>query len=384
MSSQNSSEDWMKSAQYLRNLGQIPDRCSMVIYGDSLVAGYLIDVLRNERPDVSVECIVTTSKEGTFKGIRMIKVEEFNRNRFSFDMLVIAPLVWISDILQAIEGVPSKAIYINAIVDCTSLNTGYRSDGFEPNDLGASEVLDMLYDEESREEWAVVTRAMRLRDVTECIERFHKRRAGEVHYLEYSGLGRGDTVIEGGIWDGETTKNFSERIGPEGKIYAFEPLGSRYLDSAFSKISSIELIPKALWSRNARLKFVDRGGITVTEELTGSDLDEEFVDAVTIDDFVNTRNIKKVDYIKLDVEGAEPDVLEGAVNTISRLRPTLAISIYHTRDQYFSIPLKMREQLKDYVFILRCYSPAAVEVVLYACPVERLDNRFHSALRPMA
>jgi FkbM family methyltransferase len=49
------------------------------------------------------------------------------------------------------------------------------------------------------------------------------------------------------------------------------------------------------------------------------------VEITTIDDFVRRNNIEELDFIKIDVEGLELDVLKGAEDTISRLRPTVFV-----------------------------------------------------------
>ena len=53
------------------------------------------------------------------------------------------------------------------------------------------------------------------------------------------------------------------------------------------------------------------------------------VTARSIDDVVEERGHPRVDFVKLDVEGAEPDVLRGAERTIRRFRPRLAIAAHH-------------------------------------------------------
>ena len=44
-----------------------------------------------------------------------------------------------------------------------------------------------------------------------------------------------------------------------------------------------------------------------------------------------------VGYITIDVEGAERDLLNGAVNTIKTQKPILSVSLYHSIDDYFEI-----------------------------------------------
>jgi len=52
--------------------------------------------------------------------------------------------------------------------------------------------------------------------------------------------------------------------------------------------------------------------------------------------------IERVDFIKLDIEGSELMALSGARATIKRVRPELAILLYHRRQDFFEIPLLLR------------------------------------------
>lgn len=59
---------------------------------------------------------------------------------------------------------------------------------------------------------------------------------------------------------------------------------------------------------------------------------------ISIDDFVDDNRIEKVDFIKMDIEGAEMLALKGAQQIIEKHRPVLAISIYHSMEDFSQIP----------------------------------------------
>jgi len=56
---------------------------------------------------------------------------------------------------------------------------------------------------------------------------------------------------------------------------------------------------------------------------------KEKVKALKIDTIVEELGLEKVDFIKMDIEGAEIDALLGAEQTIKRFKPKLAICTYH-------------------------------------------------------
>ena len=72
-----------------------------------------------------------------------------------------------------------------------------------------------------------------------------------------------------------------------------------------------------------------------------------------------------VTYIKIDVEGADLDVLYGARETIRKYRPRIAISIYHSNAHMIEIPEALHEICPEYRFYVRHYSCLDGETVLY-------------------
>jgi hypothetical protein len=52
----------------------------------------------------------------------------------------------------------------------------------------------------------------------------------------------------------------------------------------------------------------------------------------SIDEFVESSGLRRVNFIKMDIEGAEREALKGARKTLAEMRPKLAISVYHLVD----------------------------------------------------
>lgn len=75
----------------------------------------------------------------------------------------------------------------------------------------------------------------------------------------------------------------------------------------------------------------------------------------TIDNYVRKQRLPRVDFIKLDVEGAELDVIKGASDVITRFKLILAVSVYHKIDHIWTIPQIITDIRKDYKFCLRYY-----------------------------
>lgn len=86
----------------------------------------------------------------------------------------------------------------------------------------------------------------------------------------------------------------------------------------------------------------------------------------SIDDFVAANSVARVDFIKMDIEGAEPDALIGAEKTIRKHRPQLAISVYHDLRHFASIPRWIADLNLGYRLYLDHFTIHAEETVLFA------------------
>ena len=77
-------------------------------------------------------------------------------------------------------------------------------------------------------------------------------------------------------------------------------------------------------------------------------------------------------FIKMDVEGYEPNVIMGANEIIKKHEPIIAISIYHKYDHLWKLPLAVNALGKNYNFYLRPHFHAGWELICYAVPKSRV------------
>lgn len=68
----------------------------------------------------------------------------------------------------------------------------------------------------------------------------------------------------------------------------------------------------------------------------------------------------------MDIEGSELEALKGAVHTIQRDKPKLAICIYHKPEDMTEIPLYIKSLVPEYKFYVRHHSNCWTDTVLYA------------------
>ncbi len=133
----------------------------------------------------------------------------------------------------------------------------------------------------------------------------------------------GDTVIDAGANVGTVTLFLAQAVGPEGRVYAFEPQLEifHYLcgNVALSGRKNIVALNAALGAKPGTITVppMDYGREGNFGAVSLLDMSEGETDVRTIDglDLADCR------LIKIDVEGMEPEVLKGAEDTIGRFKP---------------------------------------------------------------
>lgn len=182
----------------------------------------------------------------------------------------------------------------------------------------------------------------------------------------------GDTVIDCGVCWGDTTFEFACSVGKKGKVYAFEfiPFNLEVIQKNKEinpEISErILVIDKAVWGQSGKKVFFTDDGPGSRVQFEPFDGAHGDCTTLSIDDMVTAKKIEKVDFIKMDIEGAEPHALFGATQTIKKFKPKLAISIYHNLSDFCSIAPWINDLDLGYKFYLKHCTIHSEETVLFA------------------
>jgi FkbM family methyltransferase len=164
----------------------------------------------------------------------------------------------------------------------------------------------------------------------------------------------GDIVIDCGAFLGVTSLFFAKMAGNSGKVIAIEPEENNY--QALQKTAKLnegkvaQIIPLkvAVYKENCELELFVNDLKPSTHTIYGEKIEKkgklEKVKALKIDTLVEQLGLERVDFIKMDIEGAGVDALIGAEKTISQFKPKLAICTYHRPTG----PIEIREILSKY------------------------------------
>jgi len=180
-----------------------------------------------------------------------------------------------------------------------------------------------------------------------------------------------DVVIDGGGCWGDTALYFADRVGSTGKVVSFEfdPENIRVFNENLGLNSHlkdrIEVVPFALWDVSG--EKLGSTGSGAASSLSASAPSGSLAETRSIDDYVRA-GCGKVDYIKLDIEGAELNALRGAESTLRRFRPKLAVCLYHQMSDFVRIPVYLEGLDLGYSFYLGHVTRYHEETVLFALP----------------
>lgn len=172
-----------------------------------------------------------------------------------------------------------------------------------------------------------------------------------------------ETYVDAGACYGETALEFSKWAGNYRHIYMFEPdpFSRSRCEEVQRKLGERKstILPYGLWSEKGELTFQNTGDgcshLTPDGKIhvPVTSIDQEF-------------GKERITFIKLDVEGAELQVLHGAEQCIREHHPKLAICVYHKWEDIVEIPSYILSICSRYRFYLRHYSLENGETVLYA------------------
>jgi FkbM family methyltransferase len=143
-------------------------------------------------------------------------------------------------------------------------------------------------------------------------------------------VAEGQTVFDIGSNVGFYTLLASTLVGEEGHVVAFEPLPENQdfllKHLKMNRIRNVRLVKAAVSNASGVARFEAVGNRSMGH-LTGGDHGIE-VKTVALDDLVNSREIEVPDCIKVDVEGAEVQVLQGASRLLGSSHPTLLLATH--------------------------------------------------------
>lgn len=182
-----------------------------------------------------------------------------------------------------------------------------------------------------------------------------------------------EVFVDCGAFDGDSIRSFLRRGQTFSHLYALEPdaqnralLSQSVAALAEGLREKVTVWPYAAGNIDGEVTFAAGGDVAsrVSSSETGVSVEARRLDSLDWQ-FMPT-------YLKMDIEGAEPDALAGAANLLRDAQPVLAICLYHRLEHLWQIPNLIHSLAPDYSMFVRRYAEDGWEQVCYAVPRSRL------------
>lgn len=360
-----SNEIGIVSGKQLISLNQLAFGSHIFIYGTGTFAISFYTMVKFYRPDINVDAFINSFYSGECLGLPVIKYDSSTYLKIDKKTTVICvdKLLW-HEIVSTLDK-DSVNYLVNYFWDFDMYGKK-TPDKIKQYVSLESDVRNIFSDSGSKLIWDALIKAFENKNIESLMKYEDDESDG---YLKYNTLNFGDIVIDGGSSDGTEVANFSKLVGKNGKIFAFDIRNENISQLSKGDIEELNIfyIPFALWSSDTEVSFGNSGTHTM---ILGDEISDSSskIKAASIDSFVKRNDLSRVDLIKLDVEGAELQVLKGAINTIEQYLPMLVISIYHKLEDYFDIPLFMHKNFPAYEYRLGIFNAFAIGTLLYCIP----------------
>ncbi len=176
--------------------------------------------------------------------------------------------------------------------------------------------------------------------------------AGSEDFNEPAILGTGKDFIDGGaahgFWSIRAAKYYDRVVAVEPDRNTFAILSRNV---RINRVRNVIALNSALGAMDGKMIFYESGNSESSiltshmgKNATGSQV---WVDLVTIDSLIDKRRLSP-SVIKLDVEGAELDALQGARKTINQFKPRLLVEVHHP-----VLPEQVEKILPEYEWTTR-------------------------------
>ncbi len=316
----------------------------IVLYGTGNGADMVLDELIKN--GICVDFVAASDdfvRKRVFRGFEVRSITEVMRD--NTDALVLLGFATsIPEVMENIKEihktreliVPVMPVFGNEIFDRQFLTDNLESSLF---------AYDLLSDEESKRVFEEMYRFQFTGDLSHL---FSVESSREEALRNILCLSDSEHILDLGAYRGDTLEEIRNLFGSFACAVALEPDRKSFeklLRYAEDK-EGITALPYAVWNEEREFSFFGGGGRQSTLYGEG----KYTVRAVAVDDIIEDR---KITYVKMDVEGAEKEALEGMKTLLKTQKPKLSIAAYHRSNDLITLIPLIKSINPDYKIYLR-------------------------------
>jgi FkbM family methyltransferase len=153
-------------------------------------------------------------------------------------------------------------------------------------------------------------------------------------YLKNYCIREGDVIVDAGAYTGAFTIYAAKIVGNRGRVLAFEPDSANFKiltdNISINELDNVTAINKGLWNKDDILKFnskSDADSSLFYDDINGKNIID--LEVAALDSELERLGIKKINFVKMDIEGAEIEAIKGSLKTLKQNYVDLAIASYH-------------------------------------------------------
>ncbi len=281
-------------------------------------------------------------RQRKFHGFNVKSISQFKEETGDF---VIA-LAFASPLSQVIENVKSLSAHHKVIMPSVPVygDNVFNKDFLKTNIEKIENAYMLLADEKSKKVFESIVEFQLTGDLNCCfICESEKNEAYEI--LD---LGENESYLDLGAYRGDTIDEFLNHSKSYRNIVAVEP-DKRTFKKLVTNCESLEnftALNNAIWNENSNLSFDGNKGRGANVNSDGEETSAICVDYIT-------EKYGSFTYINIDVEGAEKEMLQGAINTLQQYKPKLCMAAYHRSEDIFSLVNEINRINPKYKIYLR-------------------------------
>lgn len=254
------------------------------------------------------------------------------------------------------------AFYKNSKLRIKSVNDWDKfEEDYITNKANYDNIYNLMKEEKSRTIFSNLVNFRLSHDLT--IMKDFEEAQHRQYFEDFLGLAEeGETFVDVGGFDGYTSQEFIKICPKFNEVYFFEPdEGNMKMAKAnLAGHDNVRFYEAGLSNEAKTLRFNNTLG---SANRINEDGNVE-IKVIRLDDVVDS----KISFIKMDIEGAESDAIEGAKGSIKKYHPTLAICVYHKFNDFYKIPEQILAIRPDYDLYIRHYTEGIDETVMFFIP----------------
>jgi len=375
---------------------KIPNNSRIILFGACEVAKKILNDIKKHKSNVKILGFIENKNEkiNSYCNLPVWTLKKFLDTKIMFDYIVMTTLIDYHELMALFD------LYNLPVIPQTKFISNYYRNVYPNyNDENYNNIINMFSDSQDKELYSILFKLrlgisdFKVNIASELTT--HKLYNGSYteetklripikeQYIEKINKDNIETLFDCGLYTGLNVLAYDMFLPNLKKVIGFEAIYNvvkeRYIED-FLPNNKLKIVPYAVGEEEGKTSFAINtlgmsgsycpemsSSIRNIGATTWNILPE--IDVITLNKYCRDNNIFP-DLIKMDIEGAELPALKGGIDIIKQCRPQLAISIYHSNEDYINIPLYLKENLVDYTYKLGHYSPYNIETVLYAIPNE--------------